>query len=424
MTLSVSQIKGFHGEFRPPPDKSITHRAYMLAAIANGKSVVRNPLRGDDCEATLRCLGQMGLACEWVAQDETHLTPVKEWKQPNTHLDCGNSGTTMRLLSGLIASRPISAVLIGDESLSRRPMKRITEPLRLMGATVEGESAPLRITGSDLSGIDYELPVASAQVKSCVLLAGLRASGTTTILERTATRDHTERMLRATGVPVTSENGRIAVTGGSVVEPPSITVPGDISSAAFFILAASMFPGSKLSVLCVGVNPTRAGLLNVLTQCGVNWSVEAEQVELGEPVADVEIEGPTQLSSFTIEGDLVPRLIDEMPVLAVLATQCEGTSLIKDAKELRVKESDRIETMAKGLRKMGAKIESFSDGMAITGPTPLRCARIDATGDHRVGMAFAIAALIADGTTEIEGAESIQTSFPGFESELRRLCVA
>ena len=421
--LKIEPVKRLQGTLRPPSDKSLTHRAYMLGAIAAGESMVREPLLGEDCEATLRCLRQMGLCAE---PDGTgvRLMPADQWSQPHDVIDCGNSGTTMRLMSGLVASRPLDVTMVGDASLSRRPMKRIAEPLRLMGATVEGDTPPLRIKGGNLQSITYESPVASAQIKSAVLLAGLRAQGRTAVIEPSLSRDHTERMLSALGVPVTlSDLGHSVSALDGPAQPVGFEflVPGDVSSGAFFMVAAAVIDSSVLDVLELGVNPSRTGVLDVLTMAGVELHILREWQELGEPVADIAIQSARGLRPFTIEGAMVPRLIDEIPVLAVLATQCEGTTVIRDARELRVKESDRIELVANGLRAMGAKVETFDDGLAVTGSTPLRSATIDCQLDHRIAMAFAVAGLISDGGVEIAGAEAIGTSFPGFESELRRL---
>jgi 3-phosphoshikimate 1-carboxyvinyltransferase len=408
--------------FRPPSDKSLTHRAYMLGAVASGESLIRQPLTGEDCESTLRCLEQMGLEYKRTGS-EIKLRP-REWHTPVGELDCGNSGTTMRLLAGLIASRPIKATMVGDASLSTRPMRRIAEPLRLMGAKIQGDTPPLRIDGADLQAVTYESPVASGQIKSAMLLAGLRAHGRTAVIEPHLSRDHTERMLSALGVPVTqsfTEHAIAAVEGPAQPVGFEFLVPGDISSAAFFLVAAVLLPESELDVTEVGINPSRTGILDVLTMAAAEARTVRDWNELGEPVADLRVQSCRELRPFQIGGGLVPRLIDEIPVLAVLATQCEGTSVIRDARELRVKESDRIELIATGLRSMGAIVETFEDGLAITGPTPLRAARVEAQHDHRIAMAFAIAGLIANGSTEIEGAESIATSFPTFEVELRRL---
>jgi 3-phosphoshikimate 1-carboxyvinyltransferase len=303
-------------------------------------------------------------------------------------------------------------------------MGRVATPLRLMGAEIEGDRAPLTIHGKELQGIDYVSPVASAQVKSCTLLAGLRAKGTTSVSEPSLSRDHTERMLKAMGFRLDSDGLNISVEGGQEGNGFEFNVPGDISSAAFFIVAAAILQNSRLEVNELSVNPTRTGILDILTQCQIPFFVTDVREELGEPVASLVVNTATFLHPFTIEGALVPRLIDEVPVLAVLATQCHGTSIIRNANELRVKESDRIELVANGLRQMGAIVETFEDGMAITGPTKLSATKIDAHGDHRIAMAFAVAGLIAEGTTEISGADSIATSFPGFESELARLCIA
>ncbi len=399
----------------------------MFGAIASGDSIVRTPLRGEDCEATLRCLAQMGLRYEWLTEEAVRLRPAREWHQPEAPLDCGNSGTTIRLMSGLIASRPLDVTMIGDASLSRRPMKRIAEPLRLMGATVEGDTPPLHIRGGQLQGVEYRSPVASAQIKSCTLLAGLRASGPTRVTEPELSRDHTERLLRAIGADIetgTTEDGRHfgKVQPTDNLQPFEFSVPADISSAAFLLVAGGLLARDEgVGAKDVGANPTRTGLLHVLTGAGIPIEVTNERTELGEPVADLRVHRADSIQPFNVDGKLVPMLIDEIPILAVLATQCEGTSTIRDAGELRVKESDRIEAMADGLRRMGARIETFEDGMAITGPTLLRGIEIDANHDHRIAMAFAIAGLIAEGQTAITGAESIETSYPDFEEDLKRM---
>jgi 3-phosphoshikimate 1-carboxyvinyltransferase len=456
MRLGIQPAKCLRGAIRPPSDKSLTHRAYMLAAVADGHSVIKMPLTGEDCQSTLSCLEQLGLQFTWTGPNEIRLDPAPEWMQPDAPLDCGNSGTTMRLLSGLIASRPLDVVMHGDSSLSKRPMKRIADPLRLMGARFEGDHPPIRIKGGRLKGITYETPVASAQIKSCVLLAGLRAEGETWVDEESLSRDHTERMLSALGVKVrrgylSEELGvyafqedvdfdsqesldaladeyhiagwRCGIVGGERIQAFDFTVPADISSAAFFMVAAAMLPTSRLEIKDLSINPSRTGIFDVFHQVGIPCIPDEERHELGEPVADLLVACPFEKRRpFEIASPLVPRLIDEIPVLAILATQCEGESIIRDAGELRVKESDRIEVVASGLRAMGAEVETFEDGMAIRGPAKLKGAVIDAKNDHRIGMAFAIAGLVAEGDTVIEGAEAIATSFPAFESELQRLC--
>ncbi len=424
MNLSFSRLAAIQGEFRPPSDKSLTHRAYMMAAIANSDSVVKNPLRGEDCESTRNCLIRLGLRHQEMSPTEFRLIPTNEWTQPAEVLDCGNSGTTIRLLSGLIASRPLKVTMIGDASLSKRPMKRIAEPLRLMGAQFEGDTPPVTIQGGQLLAIAYSTPVASAQIKSAVLFAALKANGTTSVTEPSLSRDHTERMLSAIGINVERSDLTVSILGGQQASGFEFDVPADISSAAFLMVLAALLNGSMVTAKDLAVNPTRAGILEIFQQIGVPFELTNERVVLNEEIANVTVGTAPILRPFTIAGDLVPRLIDEIPILAVLATQCEGTSTIRGAKELRVKESDRIAVMADGLIRMGAKVEIFEDGMAITGPTPLSGIQVDSHLDHRIAMSFAIAGCIASGTTEVQGAESIRTSFPSFESELYRLGIS
>jgi len=407
------------GEVVVPPDKSITHRAYLFSAISRAPSQVRNPLKGEDCERSLHAIQQLGCSVTVGSSGATAIIPGT-LASPTEPIDCGNSGTTIRLLAGILAGWGLDATLVGDESLSRRPMKRIAEPLRLMGAEVEGDRPPLSMRGKPLHGIDFESPVASAQVKSCVLLAGLRASGETWVSEPSPSRDHTERMLEGAGVRILRGDRGIGVTGGSQPERIDCSVPGDISSAAFWMVAAAAVPGSLVTLPAVGVNPTRTGILAALQASGMDVKTANERFESGEPVADIEVKFGLG-AGMRLEGPLIPRLIDEIPVLAVLATQLRGETVVRDARELRVKETDRIKTVTGGLRQMGARIEATDDGMVIEGPTPLRGAIIDSTGDHRIGMAFAVAGLIADGETEIHGVESIQTSYPAYFDDLRRL---
>ena len=419
MRLEVQPVSRISGDLLVPPDKSLTHRAYLLGGIASGPSIVRNPLRGEDCESTRSCLTQLGVRFE-ERDAEVKVIPLEAWNEPSSGLDCGNSGTTMRLLSGLLASRPLKATLTGDHSLSRRPMKRIAEPLRLMGASVEGETPPLRITGTQLRGIEYRSPIASAQVKSCVLLAGLRAYGRTTVIEPARSRDHTERMLRAMGADLMVDGEAVSVTANGVLNPFEMTVPGDISSAAFWMVASAICDGSEVMLRGVNINETRSGILDVLSEVGVRIERENVSDQNGELVADLLVR-PGDRRPFQVAGGLVPRLIDEIPVLAVLATQLNGTTVIQDAKELRVKETDRIAVVTDALNRMGAKVEAREDGMVITGPTPLSGTTVDASGDHRIGMAFAIAGLVAAGTTVIENAASIRTSYPEFTEHLRQV---
>lgn len=417
--VAVRRVAGVAGELRPPSDKSLTHRAYIFALMAEpGKEpvVIDHALRGEDCESTRAIIGQLGCASE----HNGHFTTVHRrgglYLQPDQALDCGNSGTTMRLMTGVLAAQAgLETTMVGDASLSRRPMGRVAAPLRLMGAEIEGDSAPLKVHGRNLSAIDYQSPVASAQIKSCVLLAGLRASGTTWITEPEQSRDHTERMLTALGVKLEHDGAtRWGVEGGQTWGAFQFRVPADISSAAFWAVLAACVGNGQLRLTDVGLNPTRTGLLDVLQAAGAQVSAEPRASELGEPIGDITVHGGAELRAFEVHGSLVPRLIDEIPVLAVMATQCRGTTVFRDARELRVKESDRIALVADGLTRMGAKVEVADDGFSIEGPVDLHGAEIDAHGDHRIAMAFAVAGMLADGTTTISGTETIATSYPNF----------
>jgi 3-phosphoshikimate 1-carboxyvinyltransferase len=428
-----------------PGDKSVSHRAAVIAALARGLTRVRNYSTSEDCASTLRCLGQLGVRVRREGRDVTvegaappdapAATDVRVGlRPPDAPLDCGNSGTTMRLLAGVLAGQPFESTLAGDASLSRRPMRRVIEPLELMGARVGAEDghAPLRVEGRrPLNSIAYELPVASAQVKSCVLLAGLFARGVTRVSEPSAaTRDHTERMLRWFGVPVTVEAsgdagetaGRvISVEGGAALAARDMDVPADISSAAFLVAAAALLPGSSLKIAGVGLNPTRARVLAALRDLGARVHTEGVGERCNEPVGDVLVSGDTRglapagAGANVLRGPSIAQLIDELPVLAVVGSQAEGGLEIRDAAELRVKESDRIGATVRNLRAMGAQVEEFEDGLRVEGRTRLRGARLDAHGDHRIAMAFAVAALAAEGASEIEGArECVGVSFPEF----------
>lgn len=420
------------GVWRPPGDKSITHRAVILGLLAHGTTEIEGFLESDDCLRTLQMAQQLGAQAERIGAAHWRIVgrggqPLQE---PLDALNAGNSGTTARLMAGVLASYPIFSVLTGDESLRRRPMRRVVEPLRQMGAQIDGREGasrlPLAIRGGDLRGIHYLTPVASAQVKSCLLLAGLNAAGVTEITEPCLSRDHTERMLRAFGASLeqqvcASGMHRVRLRGKQSLEGQRVSVPGDFSSAAFWIAAALLLPGSDLLIEHVGVNPTRTGLLEALAQGGVHleWSAVGEQA--GEPTATLRVR-PQPLSAMHISGALVPSLIDEVPILALLTTQAHGTTEIRDAAELRVKESDRIETITTELRKMGAQIEPLPDGLRVQGPTPLHGAEVHSHGDHRIAMTLAIAGLIAHkGETVIHEVACVQTSFPEFESLLERL---
>lgn len=424
--LSVRPCKSFRGTIRPPSDKSLTHRAYMFAALARqGVSIVKHPLTGEDCESTLGCLEALGAEIQRVSETEVRIGAIKDWVGHPVTLDCGNSGTTMRLLCGILAGREgVEATLVGDASLAKRPMGRVVQPLRQMGAEIKGETAPVWIRGRRLEAIDYESPVASAQVKSAILLAGLRSSGQTTVTEPFPSRDHTERMLTALGVQIDCVGNSASVQGGQEWDAFEFDVPGDMSSAAFWMVAALAHEGSEVIFEGLGVNPSRTGILDLLGAMFGQESpidISGETEELGEPVCRLKIQSPGRLPAFTIQGDLVPRLIDEIPVLAVLATQCHGTTVIRDAQELRVKETDRIAVVTQYLSAMGADIEAMPDGMVVRGPTRLKGATVDSAGDHRIGMAFAIAGSLAHGETVIENAHAIDTSYPGFARHFEQL---
>lgn len=424
MNRTVQAVTRLRGSIRPASDKSLTHRGLMFGALGSGESRVQNPLTGEDCLATRAVLTRLGVDVRDDTDGSFVIKPSVRWESPPEALDCGNSGTTMRLMSGILVGKHVTASLVGDASLSRRPMGRVVKPLRAMGAQIEGDTAPLRIAPSTLHGITYDSPVASAQVKSALLLAGLHAAGPTTVREPSLSRDHTERLLRAMGAPilVTHADGQpgVTITAGplSVLDLP---VPADISSAAFWLVAASIVENADIELKEVSTNPTRTGVLDVLARAGITVGISDEQTLADEPRATITIRTPSHRRAFVIEGDLVPRLIDEIPVLAVLATQCEGTTIIRDARELRVKETDRIAVVSDGLQRMGAKVTATEDGMIIEGPTPLEGTVIDADGDHRIGMAFAIAGLIARSPVELQNVDSIATSYPHFWADFATL---
>ncbi len=424
-SLTFERVMQFSGQIRPPSDKSLTHRALIFGALANESSqstIINNPLMGEDCLNTRAILQKLGKNST-IGQHSISIPSNGKLSGTELVLDCGNSGTTMRLLSGLFAGiSGLKVELIGDDSLSRRPMGRVVKPLRQMGADIFGETAPIKISGKQLSGIDYQSPVASAQIKSAILLAGLNASSEVTISEPYKSRDHTERMLTSLGVKLEYPDDKtVKLKPGQSWDPFEFNVPGDISSAAFWLVAASLFANSKVMLTEVGINPTRSGILDVLQQVGVLVTQSNFRSELGEPVADLEISSVADLQPFTISGDLVPKLIDEIPVLCILATQCQGTSIVSDAAELRVKETDRISIIGDGLLRMGANVELRPDGLVIHGSTPLNGIQIDSRGDHRIGMSFAIAASIAQGKTEILNSHSIKTSYPNFVEDYQTL---
>jgi 3-phosphoshikimate 1-carboxyvinyltransferase len=414
---TVRRVGRLEGEVRLPGDKSISHRALMLGAIASGISTVRGLSSGADVASTAACLRALGVEIDAEKVRGAGMNGLRAAAEP---LDCGNSGTTMRLLAGLLAGREFASELSGDESLSRRPMDRVVDPLTRMGARASWP--PLRVGGGgSLEGIAYEAPVASAQVKSAILLAGLYASGTTEVIEPVPTRDHTERMLRAMGADVESSPGRSAVSRAQRLEPIEIDVPGDLSAASFWLVAGGLVPGSRLRMTGVGLNPTRTAFLELLRRAGFAISVAADGDTGGEPVGTIEVGGAGELRAITVEGDEAAKMIDELPVLAVAATQLPGTSRISGARELRVKESDRIAAMAESLSAMGADITATDDGWIIQGPRPLEGARVHSHSDHRIAMAMAVAGMIADGDTDVEGADCVEISYPGFFDQLEAL---
>ena len=414
----IRPARNIYGSLRLPGDKSISHRYALLGAFAEGTSRFTNFSTGADCASTLACMEALGAKVDRLGDQSVAITGVAGRVTPAGHpLDCGNSGSTMRLLSGLLAPQPGSFTLIGDASLSRRPMERIRQPLEAMGARVtltEGH-APLTIEGGPLKAIDFTTPVASAQVKTCILLAGLQTAGTTTVREAVRTRDHSELAVRAFGAELARSVNSVSITGPQPLHAIDAAVPGDISSAAFFMCAAALFPGSGLVIDALGLNPTRASLLDVLTALGAHISVLNLEEKHAELVGTVQIAGPAQgLGSTEIGGALSAQLIDELPVLAAIAPATRGGIRIRDAKELRVKESDRIALVARNLRAMGADVTEFEDGLDVPGGQALHGAVIDSGGDHRIAMAFSVAALKAEGETLIQGAESAAISFPEF----------
>ena len=414
----IRPARNIYGSLRLPGDKSISHRYAMLAAFAEGTSNFTNFSTGADCASTLACMETLGAKVKKVGDGAVEVTGVAGRVTPATHpLDCGNSGSTIRMLSGLLAPQQGSFTLIGDASLSRRPMERIRKPLEAMGArlTLTDGHAPLTIHGSQLQPIDYTTPVPSAQVKTCILLAGLQSAGATVVRESLRTRDHSELALRAFGATLTRTIDYISIAGPQSLHSIDAAVPGDISSAAFFLCAAALFPGSALVLDSLGLNPTRATLLDVLTALGAHISVLNLEEKNAELVGTVQLSAPPEgLGSTAVTGALAAQLIDELPVLAAIAPYTSGGIRIRDARELRVKESDRIALVVKNLRAMGAEVAEFEDGLDVPGGQTLHGATIDSGGDHRIAMAFAVAALRAEGETLIQGSESANISFPEF----------
>ncbi|WP_205753801.1 3-phosphoshikimate 1-carboxyvinyltransferase [Gottfriedia acidiceleris] len=413
------------GDVTIPGDKSISHRAIMFGSLAKGTTKITNFLLGEDCLSTIACFRKLGVQIE-VSEDEVVVygKGIEGLKEAHEVLDVGNSGTTARLMMGILSGLPFHSVIIGDESIGKRPMKRVTKPLKMMGTSIDGREdatyTPISIRGGSLNSISYASPVSSAQVKSSILLAGLFAKGTTTVTEPEKSRDHTERMLKAFGCELVVDGNKVSINGNQELSATDVIVPGDISSAAFFLVAGSIVPNSEILLKNVGVNPTRTGILTVLERMGANITLEDEKVVNGEPIANIRVKS-SNLKSTVIGGAEIPTCIDELPILALAAALADGETIIKDAEELRVKETDRIQTCVTELTNLGVSIEATKDGMIIQGNSSLIGANVNSHGDHRMGMMLSIAALLAKGDTIIENTECIAVSFPNFKEQLNDL---
>lgn len=424
MTRKVTRVNQIQGTISVPGDKSISHRAIMLGSLARGKTEIRGFLNGEDCLHTVDIFRQLGVRID--QHEATSFTVYGrglELEQPSVPLlDVGNSGTTIRLVAGILAGQSFTSMITGDDSIVRRPMNRIIEPLTAMGAEIISTNgyAPLKIVGRELQAIDYLSPLASAQVKSAVLLAGLLAYGETVVREPQLSRDHTEKMLAYLGADISFSGTETRLRGRSQLEGQALDVPGDFSSAAFWLVAALLVPGSELLIRNVGVNPTRTGLLDVIWAMNGDVELVDQRLSGQEEVADILVRA-SQLTATNISGSLIPRLIDELPLFALLASQAEGVSTVTDASELRVKESDRIETIASELAKLGVEVETRSDGFVISGKQQVSGGRVDSHGDHRIGLTMAIAGLIATEPVEIQGIDAIRVSYPDFFADLQTL---
>lgn len=422
--MIMKHFDKLQGEVTVPGDKSISHRSIMLGSLAKGTTEVTGFLQGADCLSSISCFQKMGIEINNNAETNTVLIRGKGLRglsAPSDILDVGNSGTTTRLMSGILAAQPFTSTVDGDSSIRKRPMGRIMTPLSMMGAKFESlatdKCAPFKISGGNLQGIHYESPVASAQVKSAILLAGLYADGQTSVTEPALSRNHTELMFESFGVDIKSVGTTATVTPAKELIAQKIEVPGDISSAAYFIVAGLITPNSEITIKNVGINPTRDGILTVCRNMGADITLSNVKDDIGEPVADITVR-TSSLHGCTIEGDIIPKLIDEIPVIAIMAAFAKGTTIIKDAQELKVKESNRIDVMVNNLAAMGVDIEGTEDGMIIHGGKPLHSATINSKLDHRIAMSFAIAGGLADGDTEILGAECVNISYPSFYSDL------
>lgn len=423
--MKFSKCGTLRGEVTVPGDKSVSHRSVMFGSIAKGTTEIHNFLQGADCLSTISCFRKMGIAIDNKGDTVlVHGQGMHGLRKPEGILDCGNSGTTTRLISGILAAQDFTVTLTGDASIQKRPMNRIVDPLSRMGArirSIQGNGcAPLEITGSPLQGIRYLSPVASAQVKSAILLAGLYAEGETRVTEPELSRNHTELMLSRFGADVYTENTTAVIRPAPELYGQKILVPGDISSAAFFLAAGLLVPGSEILIRNVGINPTRDGILRVCRKMGADLTLLGVNQDAGEPVADLLVKS-SHLHGITIGGAIIPTLIDELPIIAAMACFAEGETIIRDAAELKVKESNRIDVMVRNLSAMGADVEETADGMIIRGGRPLFGAAIDSRLDHRIAMTFAVAACLAEGETEILGAECVNISYPGFYQDLERL---
>lgn len=422
------RVKGcsvLRGEVTPPGDKSISHRAVILNSIARGRARLENFSPGDDCFSTVACLRQLGVEIIEESVGVLAVSGLEGLKEPGDVLNAGNSATTMRLLAGLLAAQPFLSIITGDQSLRSRPMDRLIHPLRLMGAGIWGRGrdslAPLAIKGNQLKGIEYRLPVASAQLKSAILIAALFSQGKTTVEEPAPSRDHTERLLRAMGAKVEGDGTRIIlIPGPAPLLPIDLRIPGDISSAAFWLVAGAIHPSAKIKVKDTGINPTRGGIIEVLLDMGAKLSIERERIEGGEPVADLTVES-SDLVGRQIGGSIIPRLIDEIPLIAVAGSLARGTTIIRDAAELRLKETDRIRATVRELSRLGADIEELPDGMIVHGGRVLKGGECSSHLDHRLAMTLGIAALNAQGETVIHDAEVVAMSYPAFWQDLERL---
>lgn len=423
--MKFQKIKGLKGEVSVPGDKSISHRSVMFGSIARGTTEIHHYLQGADCLSTIACFEKMGIEIENRGDTVlVHGRGLHGLQRPEQILDCGNSGTTTRLISGILAAQDFDVTLTGDASIQKRPMKRIMEPLSMMGADIQSVNdngcAPLHITGKPLHGIHYHSKVASAQVKSAILLAGLYADGETKVTEPYVSRNHTELMLGHFGASIHTEDTTAVIQPATQLYGNRIDVPGDISSAAFFLAAGLMVPNSEILIRNVGINPTRDGILRVCRNMGADLTLLNQNSSSGEPTADLLVRS-SNLHGTVIEGAIIPTLIDELPMIAAMACFAEGTTVIRDAAELKVKESNRIEVMVRNLTAMGADAEETEDGMIIRGGAPLHGAVIDSKLDHRIAMTFAITGLCADGETTIQRAECVNISYPGFYEDLKRL---